>query len=623
MLVEFERATQAQVHARCMNVELLEALVGFNLHATTRNCGFDISVGEDHILGKKILDESSIEKQAKRIDNARPMGQRAGMESLAEELLADNTAEKLNNDEMNKMRVQLQMRHAINRCKALLNSDLFSRKTRESYADMLEDLTNNEREGLQMITQNIGWIKENIAEIRSYKREFKDQLSHALESKWISEADSKHWQEYFYDENLLEWDRKEWLRNTFPTYCHNWKKVADDRVSVVDKANKLGLSTSDIPELAKVESTTQFLSMNYEDKKDIVLRLNALIEAHVKNKETFVHDLQNELTSWAAAGLVHETKIGKWMNAAMQSENPEAFVKNILLPLKQNWQVAAARFGQLNFALSAQSLPHGFKPATQNEFILMNDEQRISYLAVAELRLKDAQEADKTLVSARARIRHSLDTKDWEGAEEELKTAHEQWPNDEEFQAISSYIEAHKPKTEAKETMEKTPDPQEVNQDIRLLLRNLDGETYETHAWACTRGPEKAEALFNMMYNHLWEEETAQLQAKEHRTANEPIIVAQREEAPEQDEEESMEVTTKEVIETRQIIAEQAEEEEDERTKSMTFESLTFERHRRIVKGLHNPLKRKLRELDKLGYRYSVTGDPRPKKEYATKAQAV
>lgn len=517
----------------------------------------------------------------------------------------------------------MQMRHAINKCKALLSSDLFSRKTRESYADMLEDLTNNEKDGLKMITENIGWIKENIAEIRSYKREFKDQLSHAMESKWISEADAKQWETYFHDENLLEWDRKEWLRNTFPSYCHNWKKVADDRVNVTNKAAKLGLTASDIPELAAVNSAEQFLSMSYAHKKDAVLRVDALMDARVKNKEAFANGLQGELMSWAAAGLMHPTKIGKWMDAAMKSGDPESFVKTVLMPFKLNWQIAAARFGQLNTALSAQPLPHGFKPATQNEFVLMNYEQRMSYLSVAELRLRDAQETNKELTNTRARMRHSLDTKDWEGAEEQLKLARTQWPYDEEFYAMQTFIDAHKPKPEANKEKEKTPDPHEVNEDIRVLLRNLDGETYETHAWACTRGPQKAEALFGMMYNHLWEEETARLQAEEHRTFNEPIVVAEREEAADADEEESLEVTTKEMIQTRQIIDEQADEEEDDRTKSMTFESLSFERHRRIVKSLHNPLKRKLRELDKLGYRYSVTGDPRPKKDHMTKAQAA
>lgn len=391
---------------------------------------------------------------------------------------------------------------AIARCRALYQSPLVSDRTRRAYEEDWENLRSQRK--VEWMQDNVGYLVQMLQNAESYKDRFSRMLDEAVEKKWINKESRAKWWNRFHDPNTLEWTRKDWIQHEFPTLLQNWQTLADKRKDIERMAEKHNVTQKQIPELANVLNEDAFLSLHYLSRKDVLAAAEALIRAHVEHKETLIKFVQKELEDWAKEGWLHPTKIGQWMLRVMKSKHPEEFVAKTLYPFKNNWKEVRENFDKLNHAFDKQGVPRGFRPVKEHDFLLMDYKQRTSYCALAWLRLEDAEETDKELASLKLRIRHNLDTEDWQGAEEDLQRAKNIRNDDRELASMQTFLECHRVKDREVQEKQETPDPRKTLEGMRSIVSQIPGSLQYLYIKALEDGPAVFHRLTQMVGNGPW-----------------------------------------------------------------------------------------------------------------------
>lgn len=390
---------------------------------------------------------------------------------------------------------------AIAQCRTLYQSPLVSDRTRRAYEEDWEQLRNQRK--VEWMQDNVGFLLQMLQNAESYKDRFSTMLNDAVEKKWIGTESRSKWWNRFNDPNMLEWTRKEWIQHEFPTLLQNWQTLADKRKDVEQLAQKHNVTRRQIPELANILNQEAFLSLHYLSRKDQLAKVEALILAHAEGKDRFIKFVQKELEDWAKQGWLHPAKVGRWILRVMKSENPEEFVAKTLYPFKNSWKEVRENFDTLNNAFDKQGIPRGFRSVKEQDFLLMNYKQRTSYCALAWLRLEDVEETDKALASLKLRIRHHLDTHDWDGAEEDLAKARAIRGDDRELASMQTFLECHRADQEDQEQQE-TPDPRKTLERMRSIVSQIPGSLQYLYLKALEDGPAVFHRLTQMVGNGPW-----------------------------------------------------------------------------------------------------------------------
>jgi len=411
-------------------------------------------------------------------------------------------------DTAEQARTMQEIDRAIARCRELYRDPLLSESTQRAYESMLSELR---AEGaVTKVRENIGYLMDTLRKAEKHKNKFDSMLSEAIDRQWISKESKSKWWDRFNDPTVLEWNRSEWIDKEFPKIISNWKDVAEKRDDMIALAAKKGLTAKEIPELSKLEKSS-FLSMHYLARKDQVARVKALILAYDKNKVPFIGFIQKELESWAKEGIMHASKVGEWMERVMDSSDPESFASKVLYPFKSNWQAVRQDFDRLNTAMDKEGIPRGFRPVKPDQFLLMNYKQRTSYMSLAWIRLENAEEADKKLAALKLRVRHNLDTKDYEGAQEDLDIALSECPTDRELLSMQTYLASQEEETEEDEAKEKeSPDPAKLVDEMRQCLDTIPNpKVWNIYNKALSSGSGVFNRLTQVWGNRVWLHEVA------------------------------------------------------------------------------------------------------------------
>lgn len=558
---------------------------------------------------------------------------------LREKQQKDNTSESRED------RLALQhIDQAIARCRELLQTPLFNERTRREYEKMLRELR-QDRE-VEKVDGNIGYLMQAKNDAESYKNSFFEQLNEAVAKEWISSESRTRWESRFNDPNVLEWTRKEWILNEFPKMMKGWKETAEKRAEVEKLAKTHGLTAKQIPELADILNVKGLLSHHYLSRKNKIDKAMALILAYNKEKTGFLRYIEKELEDAADAGWIHRSKVGEWMERVMKNGNPEAFASKILFPFIKNWKETKDEFDRLNLALDRQGVPRGFRPVKEHDFLLMKYKQRTSYCVLAWIRLENAPESEKALASARLRIRHNLDTKDWEGAEEDLTAALKQWPDNRELLSMQTFLRQHRPEEESVE--KETPDPQVLLSSLRGMLSLINGELHPMYVQAAMAGPKVFNRFLQINYNRVWVHEHSYLDpSREIENAQDEFNHAMTEQYMRHGHSKTIEhnivdgkTAAKEAIRyegrkpqmlymgklgqsaVMQAVKDNADNDGFGHGTSIIPKETPYAVHARIVKNLHYPMKTALRQLDRMGYRFTAAGSPQRKGGMSAPADA-
>lgn len=549
----------------------------------------------------------------------------------------DDGAEATNAAEAREDREKLRtIDDAISRCRELLRNPLFNDRTRRDYDKMFHELREERR--VEWMRDNVGYLIDTIGKAESYKQRFANDLNKAVAQNWISRESMSRWWDRFNDPNVLEYERKAWLEKEFPAMLKNWQETAEKRTAVEKLARERGLTAKDIPELADIFNVKGLLSQHYLSRKNKIDKAMALVQAHKKDKKTFLRFIEKELDDAVSAGWMHGSKVGAWMERVMNSDDPEAFASKVLHPFLKNWKEARADFDRLNKALDRQGVPRGFRPVNEDDFLLMDYKQRTSYCALAWIRLEDAEESDRKLASAKLRIRHNLDTKDWEGAEEDIGRALGEWPDNRELHSMKTFLDSHRPKEESAEKKER-PDPDGILRNLRSMFSSIQGELHPMYVEAALAGPKVFNRFLQISYNRVWVHEngyadpsteivnardefnqamTEQYMKHGHSNGIEHNIVDGATAAEEAIRYESKKpqmlyVGTLGRNAVMEAVKDNADNEDFGYGTSLVPKNTHYDIQARIVKNLHYPMKSALRQLDAMGYRFTPAGGLRRK----------
>lgn len=525
---------------------------------------------------------------------------------------------------------------AIAECRGLLSSPLFSDKTRREYDKMFDELRAKRK--VEQARENIGFLIAALNQAESYQDAFVKDLDEAVKQHWISPESRARWWDRFNDPNTLEWARKEWLRTEFPEMKKRWKAAAEKREKIVALASEQKLTAKEIPALANILNQNAFLSLHYLSRKDQLARAEALMKAYAEGETKFLTFIEHELDDWADAGYMHSSKVGEWMNRVINSEDPEKFASTVLYPFKNNWQEARENFDDLNDAMDAQGIPRGFRPVKENDFLLMNYKQRTSYCALAWLRLEDAEETNKEMARLKLRIRYSLDTKDWDDADEDLQKALGIQSNDRELQSMRTFLECHR--AEAVKAAEKESlEPKQLLSNMRQMmlqipvgLRDMYIKAFENsksvakrflqvsgnHEWVVTHGyADEADNIKNAQsaYN---KEKTREYVDHGHTKDFERNIIhgdtattdAIRDDCSKA---QMLYLGADGQNALMEKIERNADNEQFGYWTTLVPMDVSYALHRRVIVDLHWPLKNCLNQLDALGYRFTMADDLKEK----------
>jgi hypothetical protein len=524
---------------------------------------------------------------------------------------------------------------AMNQCQHLLNNAVFNARTKREYMKMLEDLQ-GDKDAVAKIRGNVGYLLDTIREAESYRDGFEKDMQEALSKGWINKTSYEKWWDRFNASDVLEWTRKEWIHKEFPPMMKRWKEIAEKRDELEKEVGKRGLTEKDIPELKNILNKEAFLSLHYLKRKDLLSEVRALMKAIPKDKERTIRFVQSELKDWAAAGYLHPTKIGKWMERVMNSENPDEFITKVLYPFRDNWIATREDYDKLNAAMKRDGPPQGFQQVSETNFLLMNYKQRTSYCSLAWIRIENAAEENKKLASMKLHIRHDLDMKDWEGAEARLEEALSEWPEDRELLSMRTFAECHKPKQKTDAEKKENPDPQKLLANLRSMLGQIGGDLHSLYAEAMESGLDVFEYFEWVVRNRVWvhengyatEEDDIRHANDEHnKQLTQEYIEHGHGKESEHNILDGMTATDKAIrddctkpqtvyVDSEGKAGLMHSVKKNAHAKNagfpywttVVFKNTTYSVQANYVKNLHYPMKSALRQLDRMGYRFTVSG---------------
>lgn len=394
----------------------------------------------------------------------------------------------------------------IDECRSLCENRLINNKTHLELEKMWLELRAEKK--VDYMRENIRFLYETLSDAHDYETEFRQTLDEGVRDGWIVLDNKEEWMDRFYDPNVLEWNRKKWLKKTFPEYIKNWQEVSKDRKDLINLAKKMGIQANEIPEMNDITNEKVFFGLHYRMRVHKIGKVKALLIARQTQKETLLRFTEKELNDWAKAGWIHASKVGPWMLRVMNSENPEQFTSEILYPFKDNWIQARERFDAVAPSLKKRSDIRGFTPIKADKFLLLDYDQRIAYLDEAESRLESNVNEKGKLAGLRLDIRHAMDTRDWLGAEELLGIAQGMAPDDKAVRSMGRYLALHRTDTldNGEDTIVRLKNKgNESLQALRSIVSKLPTNMATmTEKALLSPNPNVIKRLWQIFYNRHW-----------------------------------------------------------------------------------------------------------------------
>ncbi len=524
----------------------------------------------------------------------------------------------------------------IDECRRMYQTPLINERTRKELDKMWEGLRSERK--VKYMQENVRYLYEAISEAQDYEAQFKRKLNEAVEKKWIGKVSRDKWMKRFNDPNVLEWDRKKWIMDDFDEYFSGWKETAEVRLEVRRLAKKLNVKENRIPELRKVMKIQEFLALPFKERKNKVYAAKAALIAYERKHIGLFDQVKATLDDAAGAGYMHKSKVGEWLNRIMEADDPFTFVNDTVKPFIQNWKAARETFNELHEDMRKNGSPRGLRVLTANAFLLLNYEQRMSYLQEVRLRIKDSdspEEKDPALDSMKKRIRHLLDTKDWDDAAAVLTIAQARYDDDEDLDSMQEYLRTHAQKKPSQQLEEKeTPDPMEIAENMRAMIREMPEDLQWMYLNAMRKGPRVFGRLLQLMYNRVW--------VYEHNYGNEHAdrIHAESEFNKEQTEhyienghsrkferniiegDTASRAAIRDDCHKPQVLymGDQGRESVLDKVEinaenelfgywtTLVPKDLSYARHRNIVRNHNYKLKQGMKQLDKMGYMFTLHG---------------
>jgi hypothetical protein len=448
--------------------------------------------------------------------------------------------------------IRMQCRDQLEACVADPASAM-TKRDMEEYMKGLDE-GNLNRPGLETEDQKTEAVRDLagryaqqfIQQTKAAGREAMRIIAEAEGKKWILHSSADEWRDRLKNEESLWPEKRRFIERELPRFSRNWEEIARDFQKVMTMEKAAGLSaeeTRSTPELAAIHSS-DFRSgkLKYPDRRDRVDKAIAFLAAHAKNsgkagKETGMKALyakaKAKLEQAAKDGVLSPQKVGSWLRRIFESKaKPELITKFLndegptpLTKLINNWREVKNRFDKIEEKRGKEGTPRTFHFVHLSLFLSWDYEKRKAYVEEANRRFTDIEKERYNFL----KIRHALDTKDWEEAEGLLKT---EWlkvgamtkEDREKLVSMEQFLKTHRP-AQAKEGEKRTPTDRELVGQMRSLLGHIPASYRHLHASALRRGYGTFWTNCTVWYNRVW--------CHEHNWANRKIENRRNEEAKE------------------------------------------------------------------------------------------
>ncbi|MDD4319395.1 MAG: hypothetical protein PHW10_03670 [Candidatus Peribacteraceae bacterium] len=344
----------------------------------------------------------------------------------------------------------------------------------------------------------------------------------AERAKWIRSDKAAKWRRKMKEKKWLEkrdfiaGEREDPEAQTLRAFARNWERIAREYKEARKLEKELGLQDKDIrnhPDLKDLHDP-KFMAgtLDYLTRRPIVDRALAFLRNAAARKERTpqngreIEMLRSQVQDRIAAlGLpVVRQTIRSRLEQILQKAAPEkkqeinaTFLRNLLA----NWP-RIREFVSLEERRKKEGTPMSFNFVSMQVFLWeWNSGQRDSYLKEADRRFIDIAKEREDFIS----IRHALDTKDWEEAEELIETAkqgHLSPLNAAKLLSMERFLQEHRPPR--KESKEKKPNDREVVDEARALLGSIPPSQRLFHAECMRLGYDTFRAMCSGYYNRVW-----------------------------------------------------------------------------------------------------------------------
>ncbi|MFA6038797.1 MAG: hypothetical protein WCV62_03965 [Candidatus Peribacteraceae bacterium] len=553
-------------------------------------------------------------------------------------------------------------------CRAALAECAANRRTAMTWEDVQEYERTGLEEGVLAYTQS---EEEKTQALLQHKAEYVPlfirkaeeagaralaSIGDAVENGWITAESGRRWEERL-KSNATGWLEKEsFINHQLPRFVENWKAVAEDLKKAESLATELKITEAEWasnPALAALRDA-KFPEQHFNIRRGAVDKAIAFLTVLRKDGKSAESSAEMQrlykmaeakLTRAAQNGFLASWKVGTWMRRIFQGNARETLIRDFvegrgktdLDGLIRNWANVSMEYMNIEDLRKEKGTPRSFSFVALEIFLGWDYEKRKAYVGEARRRFSDIdKERDAFL-----RIRHALDVKDWDEAEEligeEWKKAKDMTPEDEgKLRSMQEYLRTHRPAGKRQEKKEK-PTDQELVEQMRSLMLMLPASQRKLHEECLRRGYTtfwtNCTAWYNLVWcqEHLWWDPKTQLRKEQeakqftpdyiqkgHRKgfeANELRGANNTHAAVREQKDMGAPQWTYIGEESWQTAADLCQRQRDNRKwwyyTSFIPEGVPYSQHRYVVKNIHPQMKRLCREMEQRGILFTQNGTVR------------
>ncbi len=436
---------------------------------------------------------------------------------MPQELTA--TGEQTNVETGEREHALSQIDKLINKCKGRLESvspGILSDATKSATIEMYEKLRIEAEDGslrserLQWMEQNVDLLNKLIAKAAHEREFFEAELEKAVKDKLMSSEAYAKLMNAFEDPSLLEMKRSDWYKKEWPAMRKRLETLKRDRSAVLARAKRAKLSGKELPELHDLENIDQFLALPYAERRRKTDTASAAIDACSNKKTQLLRSTEAMLLAEASGEkpCMHRSKVGRWLQRMIQSENPEQFHDEILLPFIANWRKTRDRYDTLESQWNSLEKPVAVAFPREKEFLSKSYDDRLNTLSDLTSRLNAAERRKKGEETAldrhKGNIRNSIDLDDLTTAERQLDILREKHEDDPDVPTLLKIIASKRAGEREKKVELNDQEQIEASMEsLNLLPYKVPAHVAKYYRYILEQDPEAAALFFGGMQARL------------------------------------------------------------------------------------------------------------------------
>ncbi|MFH1444292.1 MAG: hypothetical protein ABIG34_02790 [Candidatus Peregrinibacteria bacterium] len=393
--------------------------------------------------------------------------------------------------------------------------------------DKLHVASAAETEQLRLGLQNIGLTEEEISDWERYRDEVAErqrQSAHQLSQKLhtmldrantehhITRESKKRWLDRFTNPSLNYKAKEYFVNHQMPSYLAAWEKVAKKRKKLLGDPRFKSLTKEDVSQLETFRRGKKFLDLHFDKREDLNAHVEAAMIANARKVEHLHKRARSSLETAASAGAINRDKIGSWLLERLEKfPNTMAlhdYVEHQLPEYIKNWMKLRTEYDWVESEMK-KNVPQGFNRLTPQKFLLLSYRQRISYVEQAKQRLNLTEApSPREMENLKLGIRHALDAKEWDDAEDLLQKARalfEQGKGVErdrfELDSLERYLKSFR--TEAQKEQQPMKNADETLEQMRMAYDQIPTPLKPLYL-AAMNDPDKMRAIASCTYNRIW-----------------------------------------------------------------------------------------------------------------------